>query len=620
MSEIAACTLIQEEPDRKTERYMMMFKDYPDVVSVDILQEMLGICRKNAYLLVKQNKIHSARVGRSYKIPKLCVVEYLIDQNRQLGGMRLSNSLAPSLQNTPESSKLMMPKQRTFGYKERSVSMINVAGHLREQNGTYQMVLSWKDANGKRRTKSISTGLPVKGNKKRAESLLRKTQKEFNPETMQQVSDLPVSEYLNRWLRESVMNLPPETYGRYAYDLGRVVVPYFEKKRLSLKALSPRDLETFFRYERQQEEASVQQLLDWHKELTDALQYAVANNWLKVSPIKEVDPCLDNSPVLFTDFITDWLKMMKSRVEITTYASYERAIIHKIVPYFEPLHYTLQDMEQHPKYIQDFYQHELDRGLTANTVIHYHANIRKCLQYAFQIGMIRSNPADRVERPRKEKFKSEIYSGEELEQLFKVIQGDPSEFGVIMAAFYGLRRSEIVGLKWDAIDFENKKISIQHTVVTAKVNGTVTEIARDKTKTKSSCRTLPLIPACEQMLNKMKKEQEQNRKVCGKSYCNDYLDYIYVDPIGKRIRPDFLSQHFPDFLVAHQMKRIRFHDLRHSCASLLYANGVSLKEIQEWLGHSDISTTSNIYTHLDFSSKVSSANAIVNIFPENTKV
>ena len=149
---------------------------------------------------------------------------------------------------------------------------------------------------------------------------------EGRPDSLQQVGDLSVPEYLNRWLRESVMNLPPETYGRYAYDLGRVVVPYFEKKRLSLKALSPRDLETFFRYERQQEEASVQQLLDWHKELTDALQYAVDNNWLKVSPIKEVDPCLDNSPVLFTDFITDWLKMMKSRVAITTYANYEIVI------------------------------------------------------------------------------------------------------------------------------------------------------------------------------------------------------------------------------------------------------------------------------------------------------
>ena len=326
MSEIAACTLIQEEPDRKTERYMMMFKDY------------------KGRLAANRKEHHYDKCGRTFKRTK----RYVSDD-----------------------SELERHK--------------------------------WKAQNQVHRT-----GLPVKGNKKRAESLLRKTQKEFNPETMQQVSDLPVSEYLNRWLRESVMNLPPETYGRYAYDLGRVVVPYFEKKRLSLKALSPRDLETFFRYERQQEEASVQQLLDWHKELTDALQYAVANNWLKVSPIKEVDPCLDNSPVLFTDFITDWLKMMKSRVEITTYTSYERAIVHKIVPYFEPLHYTLQDMEQHPKYIQDFYQHELDRGLTANTVIHYHANIRKCLQYAFQIGMIRSNPADRVERPRKEKFKSEM--------------------------------------------------------------------------------------------------------------------------------------------------------------------------------------------------------------------
>ena len=149
---------------------------------------------------------------------------------------------------------------------------------------------------------------------------------EGRPDSLQQVGDLSVPEYLTRWLRESVMNLSPDTYGRYAYDMGRVIIPYFERKRLSLKALTPRDLETFFRYERQQEEATVQQLLDWHRELTDALQYAVDNNWLKVSPIKEVDPCLDNSPVLFNDFLMDWLKMMKSRVAITTYANYEIVI------------------------------------------------------------------------------------------------------------------------------------------------------------------------------------------------------------------------------------------------------------------------------------------------------
>ena len=87
--------------------------------------------------------------------------------------------------------------------------------------------------------------------------------------------------------------------------------------------------------------------------------------------------------------------------------------------------------------------------------------------------------------------------------------------------------------------------------------------------------------------------------------------------MGKRIRPDFLSQHFPDFLVAHQMKRIRFHDLRHSCASLLYANGVSLKEIQEWLGHSTFSTTADIYAHLDYKSKEGSAGVIANVLGES---
>ena len=211
--------------------------------------------------------------------------------------------------------------------------MANVAGHLREQNGTYQMVLSWKDSNGKRRSKSISTGLPLKGNKKRAEALLRKTQAEFNPDTMLKVSDLSIPEYLRYWLRDSVTTLSPDTYGRYAYDIGRSILPYFERKRLTLKALSPRDLEDFFRYERQQEEATVQQLLEWHKELKDAFQYAVENRWLKVNPILSVDPCLDNSPVLFTDFLRDWLRLSKSRVEPTTYANYEMVITRRIIPY-----------------------------------------------------------------------------------------------------------------------------------------------------------------------------------------------------------------------------------------------------------------------------------------------
>ena len=156
---------------------------------------------------------------------------------------------------------------------------------------------------------------------------------------------------------------------------------------------------------------------------------------------------------------------------------------------------------------------------------------------------------------------------------------------------------------------------IMRVVTQMNVDGKQTIVDKERTKTKSSYRTLPLVAPFEKLLHELKAEQEEHRKVCGSAYCTEFLDYIYVNEIGERIKPNFITQNFPLTLEKAGLRRIRYHDLRHSCASLLYANGVSLKDIQEWLGHSDISTTSNIYTHLDYSSKVSSANAIIDCFP-----
>ena len=414
--------------------------------------------------------------------------------------------------------------------------------------------------------------------------------------------------------------MAPAPNAEYAYDVKNYIVPYFQEHPIALLKMTARDLENFYRHERQQNEATANELLLYHEVIVTAFQYAVDLEWIRENIMAQVNPCADEAPILFTDFLEEWLEMMKNSLEVTTYASYSMSIRRSIIPYFRDKKLTLQDLEKHPKYIQDYYQHELNSGLTANTVIHRHANIRKCLQYAFQIGLIKSNPADRVERPRKVKYVATIYNQEELETLFNVVRGDPIELAVILAAFYGLRRSEVVGLKWDAIDFEKKTFTIKHTVTQVTVDGKEVTIQKDRTKTKSSYRTLPLVPPFEELLHRLKQEQLINQKVCGNAYCQKYLDYIYVNAIGELVKPNFITQHFEIVLKNNGLKKIRFHDLRHSCASLLYANGVSLKEIQEWLGHSDIGTTSNIYTHLDYSSKVSSANAILAFYPENTGV
>ena len=169
-----------------------------------------------------------------------------------------------------------------------------------------------------------------------------------------------------------------------------------------------------------------------------------------------------------------------------------------------------------------------------------------------------------------------------------------------------------IGLKWDAIDFDQNTITIRHTVTSCDLDGKRVLVASDTTKTKSSMRTLPLVPFMRERLLTLKEEQQENRRLCGRSYIKDYLEYVCVNEIGDLIKPHYVTESFPKLLKAKGMRQIRYHDLRHSCASLLLANGVPMKQIQEWLGHSDFSTTANIYAHLDYSSKLTSADAMLN--------
>lgn len=377
-----------------------------------------------------------------------------------------------------------------------------VAGHLHEKNGYYYIILNLTDSAGKRKPKWISTGLTIKGNKKRAEQML------------------------------------------------------MEERR----------------------------------------KYANAKT---------------GDDVLFADFMEQWLEIVKSTVSIPTYSSYVNAVKSIIAPYFRKKKILLRDLQAHD--IQMFYQEQLQR-VKASSVIHYHANIHKALKYAVKNDMIPSNPADKVERPKQDKFYGNFYDRDELNKLFEAVAGTKLELPVLLGAFYGLRRSEIVGLKWGAIDFEQNTITISHTVTSCNLDGKCVIVAKDTTKTKSSRRTLPLVPYFHEKLLAVKAQQERNQKLCGRSYNREFLEYICVDDIGDRFKPNYITSQFPKLLERNGFRKIRFHDLRHSCASLLLASGVPMKHIQEWLGHSDFSTTANIYAHLDYSSKLTSASAMESNF------
>ena len=333
-----------------------------------------------------------------------------------------------------------------------------IAGHLQIKNDNYYMVLNYTDANGKRRQPWIPTGLPAKGNKRRAEKLLLDTRKSFVP-------------------------------------------PVVSKENEDI-----------------------------------------------------------SSDMLFADYMELWLEIIRSSVEKTTFSSYTQMVKGKIAPYFRNTGLTLDGIQA--KHIQSFYLHEL-KTVSPGTVIHYHANIHKALKYAVKMDLIPFNPADKVERPKKQRYIADYYRQEELERLLEASKDHPYSLLIQMTAFYGLRRSEALGLKWDAIDFERDTITIKHIVTNAKIDGKSEIVCADRAKTKSSLRSLPLVSNIREKLLALKEQQKENKRICGNCYNREYDGYVFVDVMGNIFNPRNLSSNFSKLLEMKGLRHIRFHDLRH---------------------------------------------------------
>ena len=320
------------------------------------------------------------------------------------------------------------------------------------------------------------------------------------------------------------------------------------------------------------------------------------------------------SDVLFSDYVRIWLEQIARTVDEVTLQGYRITAEGHILPYFDGKKTALADIDH--KTLQQYIdiKHRCGRldgkgGLSPKSIRAHKNIISQALDMAVKNKLIPANPCQFVTLPPLVRYESTFYNDKQLKALFNALRDDPMLPLVKITALYGLRRSELLGLQWDSIDFERKTMTIRHTV------SKVTEVvAKDKTKNASSRRTFPLTDEALEIFKAAKCQEQQNRLAFGREYQEN--SYIFKWPDGHTYSPDYVSHRFNDLLKKHNLPHIRFHELRHSCASMLIAMGWTLKDVQEWLGHSDIQMTANIYSHLDIGRKTNIAASLESKFGE----
>lgn len=398
--------------------------------------------------------------------------------------------------------------------------MKNVTRSLQTKHGKYYAVLNLYDYTGKRKQKWISTGFPVRGNKKAAKAFL-----------------------------------------------DELLVAYNKKQQAALKVIS---------------------------KMKYPEQFIKAQSRIMALP-------------LFL-YVEEWIDHTSSTLQPTTVDGYRKLCNGRLREFFEYRGTTVYDLTGED--LNEFYIFLTQKGLKGSTQQKYHALIHSAYCFLVKHQYIGSNPCYYADCPKAEKYRAAYYNQLELAELFHAVKGSDIYITVILAAYYGLRRSEVLGIKWSNIDFENGTIKIAHKVVEQKVDVKYQAVGHNKMKTESSNRTLPLIKEVAIALQRLKIHQEEQRQLCRDSYVHEYDDYVCVNEIGQLLSPNHISTKFGELLKENGLKHIRYHDLQHSCANLLLANGVPMKAIQEWLGHANYRTTADVYSHLDFRSKEHSAEII----------
>ena len=261
------------------------------------------------------------------------------------------------------------------------------------------------------------------------------------------------------------------------------------------------------------------------------------------------------------------------------------------------------DIQRYLAYLRTDYKSRFGRPLTPKTIHHHYGTLNLIFGYATDMEIIVKNPMDKVKAPKKERKAVDALTQDQAKAFFKEIEKCPLDFRCMLLLLIttGIRRGECIGLKWKDIDFERALLSVERSVSYTPKSGLVVSTP----KTINSIRRIPLMPSVLSLLQELKKERKGTE--------NQYVFPNEDDAFSPRT-PDSLTRHLKRFMTKHGFPDLSPHDLRHTCATLLLANGADIKSVQSILGHADASTTLNFYVKPDLEGMKMAANKFASAF------
>lgn len=299
-------------------------------------------------------------------------------------------------------------------------------------------------------------------------------------------------------------------------------------------------------------------------------------------------PVLDERQTL-EQYLSTWIETVKEQIRGSSWRRYHDYVAVHLSPGLGKT--SLAKLT--PQQVQLFYARKLGEGLSPSTVHHMHGVLHRALDDALRMGLVQRNVTDMVRAPRRRGREMVALTEIQGRQLLQVVEGDRFEALYVLALTTGMREGELLGLRWQDVDLERGTLQVR-----TNVQETTGRYIIAETKTAYSRRNIALTQTAQQALRHHRIRQNEERLALGTKW-DITPDLVFPNVLGGIMIPDNLvKRSFKPFLTRANLPEIRFHDLRHTAATLLLSQGVNPKVVSEMLGHADISITLRVYAHV----------------------